>query len=184
VEYALPQHRKANASLDSDVKRICSVGKLADGLPEFTTTITNHETRKMSTLNITIRPEYFRLPSKGVDPYFGLSRSYYYELDSTGQVLLVRLRNRGSQRGVVLVNYDAMSAFIAKAANRTDGDATETPAGTKHPPTPAAGNAHRLVQRYPEDVELMRKLTPSLLHDLFRTVFDLEELVQTAAHTC
>lgn len=137
----------------------------------------------MSILSLTIRPEYFRLPSRGVDPHFGLSRSYYYELDSTGQVLLVRLRNRDSQRGVVLVSYDAMSAFIAKAATPgTAGSVEEESTVPKIPPTPAAGNAHRLVQRHPEDTELMRKLTPSLLHDLLRTISDLETMLQAASH--
>jgi hypothetical protein len=27
----------------------------------------------------TSRPEFFRLPKTGGDPYFGLGRSYYYE---------------------------------------------------------------------------------------------------------
>ena len=134
----------------------------------------------MSTLNITIRPEFFRLPSKGVDPHFGLSRSYYYELDSTGQVLLIRLRNRGSQRGVILISYNAMSAFIAKASTLTTAAGVEDSAVLKIPPTPTAGNAHRLVQLHPEDTELMRKLTPSLLYDLLRTISDLEEMVQAA----
>jgi hypothetical protein len=127
----------------------------------------------MTTLNLTIRPEFFRLPIRGVDPHFGLSRSYYYDLDKAGQVLLVRLRKRGSQKGVVLVNYEAMSAFLAKAA-------IHPPAAA---PTPAAGNVHRLVQRYPEDTELMRRLTPALLHDLLKTVSNLEQMVQAAAYS-
>lgn len=80
----------------------------------------------MDTLNLSIRPESFRLPTRGVDPFFGLSRAYYYELDTTGQVLLVRLRKRGSQQGVTLINYSAMSAFLAKAARQSgDGSVSE-----------------------------------------------------------
>lgn len=129
----------------------------------------------MSPLQITIRPEFFRLPSRGVDPYFGLSRSYYYELDKTGQVLLVRLRKRGSQRGVALVNFEAMSSFLARAVNRANGiDVPES--ATPIAKTSPSGNVHRLVQGFPEDVELMRKLTPALLHDVLRTITDLERM--------
>jgi hypothetical protein len=138
----------------------------------------------MTTLNLTIRPEFFRLPIRGVDPHFGLSRSYYYDLDKAGRVLLVRLRRRGSQKGVVLVNYEAMSAFLAKAGksvmNNNPSDAIPPPLVA---PTPAAGNVHRLVQRYPEDMELMRKLTPALLHNLLKTISDLEQMVQATAYS-
>lgn len=138
----------------------------------------------MTTLNLTIRPEFFRLPIKGVDPHFGLSRSYYYDLDKAGQVRLVRLRKRGSQKGVCLVNYEAMSAYLARAGKSAEHNNTVgviPPPGST--PTPAAGNVHLLVQRYPEDTELMRKLTPTLLHDLLKTISDLEQMVQAAAYS-
>jgi hypothetical protein len=57
-------------------------------------------------------PEFFRLPKSGVDPYFGLSRSYYYEGEKLGYWKLIRIRQRGKQRGVTLVPYDAVAAFI------------------------------------------------------------------------
>ena len=137
----------------------------------------------MTTLKLTIRPEYFRLPSKGVDPYFGLSRAFYYHLDTTGQVLLVRIRNRGSLRGVTLVSFDAMSSFLAKAANRSESTKAEELNSPTNAPTPVSGNAYRLVQRYPEETELMRKLAPSLLHDLLKTISDLEQMAQAASHS-
>jgi hypothetical protein len=58
------------------------------------------------------RPEFFRLPSHGGDPYFGLTRSFYYEAEKRGYWRLVRLRQRGKLRGVTLVSYDAVAAFI------------------------------------------------------------------------
>jgi hypothetical protein len=58
------------------------------------------------------RPEFFRLPKSGGDPYFGLGRSYYYEGEKDGNWKLVRLRKRGKLRGVTLVPYDAIAAFI------------------------------------------------------------------------
>ena len=58
------------------------------------------------------RPEFFRLPKSGGDPYFGLGRSYYYEGEKQGYWHLVRIRQRGKLRGVTLVPYDAVVAFI------------------------------------------------------------------------
>ena len=58
------------------------------------------------------RPEFFRLPKAGGDPYFGLGRSYYYEGEKNGNWKLVRLRQRGKLRGVTLVPYDAVATFI------------------------------------------------------------------------
>jgi len=58
------------------------------------------------------RPEFFRLPKAGGDPHFGLGRSYYYEGEKDGHWRLIRLRKRGKQRGVTLVPYDAVAAFI------------------------------------------------------------------------
>src|SRR5262249_37944228 len=58
------------------------------------------------------RPEFFRLPKSGGDPYFGLGRSYYYEGEQRGYWRLVRIRERGKIRGVTLVPYDAVAVFI------------------------------------------------------------------------
>ena len=57
-------------------------------------------------------PEFFRLPKFGGDPYFGLGRSYYYEGEKRGYWKLVRIRDRGKLRGVTLVPYDAVAAFV------------------------------------------------------------------------
>ena len=58
------------------------------------------------------RPEFFRLPKSGGDPYFGLGRSYYYEGEKQGYWKLARIRQRGKLRGVTLVPYDAVVTFI------------------------------------------------------------------------
>jgi hypothetical protein len=64
-------------------------------------------------------PEFFRLPKSGGDPYFGLGRSYYYEGEKQGFWRLIRIRQRGKLRGVTLVPYDAIAAFIRKHSNTT-----------------------------------------------------------------
>jgi hypothetical protein len=58
------------------------------------------------------RPETFRLPKSGGDPYFGFGRSFYYEGEQRGYWRLIRIRERGKLRGVTLVPYDAVSAFV------------------------------------------------------------------------
>ena len=59
-----------------------------------------------------LHPEFFRLPSKGGDPHFGLTRSFYYAGEQRGYWNLIRLRERGKLRGVTLVPHDAVAAFI------------------------------------------------------------------------
>ena len=60
------------------------------------------------------RPEFYRLPAKGGDPYFHLGRSFYYEGEKRGYWKLVRLRERGKLRGVTLIPYDQVAAFVRK----------------------------------------------------------------------
>jgi hypothetical protein len=62
------------------------------------------------------RPEFFRLPKSGGDPYFGLGRSYYYEGEKQGYWRLVRIRRPGRQRGITLVPHAEIAAFIRNQA--------------------------------------------------------------------
>jgi hypothetical protein len=64
------------------------------------------------------RPEFFRLPSVGGDRHFGLTRSFYYEGESRGYWKLARIRERGKLRGVTLVPYDAVAAFVREQMER------------------------------------------------------------------
>ena len=62
-----------------------------------------------------LRPEFFRLPSGGGgDRYFGFTRSFYYEGEKRDYWRLVRIRERGKMRGITLVPYDAVAAFVRK----------------------------------------------------------------------
>jgi hypothetical protein len=60
------------------------------------------------------RPETFRLPktNSGGDPYFHFTRSYYYEGEKNGWWKLVRLRQRGKERGITLVPFDEVARFV------------------------------------------------------------------------
>ena len=59
-------------------------------------------------------PFTFRLPAKGGDPHFGLTRAWYYQAEAEGQLQLVRLRMRGKSRGVTLVRYDDVKALMGQ----------------------------------------------------------------------
>jgi hypothetical protein len=62
----------------------------------------------------TSRPETFRLPSRGGDPYFGFTRSFYYQGEERGYWPLIRIRDRGKQRGITLVPFDLVAVFVRK----------------------------------------------------------------------
>ena len=47
----------------------------------------------------TVRPEFIRIPSKGRDPWTGLSRAQLYQLINLGEIRSVSLRRKGAARG-------------------------------------------------------------------------------------
>lgn len=61
-----------------------------------------------------VQPEFFPLPQRGQDPYFGIGRSSYYALEAGGLLTLIRLRKPGNQRGRVLVSYARMSELMQR----------------------------------------------------------------------
>ena len=49
-------------------------------------------------------PITFRLPRSGErDPYFGLSRSWFYAAEADGRIRMIRLREKGKSRGTTLI---------------------------------------------------------------------------------
>lgn len=62
------------------------------------------------------RIEFFRLPQPGKrDPHFGLSRAWYYKAATLGEIRMIAVRQRGALRGVRLVVYDSVAAYIRRA---------------------------------------------------------------------
>jgi len=57
------------------------------------------------------------------DPYFGFSRSFYYQGEKRGYWKLVHIRDDGKERGVTLVPFHQVEAFVReqmeKQAERT-----------------------------------------------------------------
>ena len=72
----------------------------------------------------TTKPEWLRLPAPGARcRYTGLSRSTLNELTIPGPanggtppVKSVVLRRRGALRGIRLINYDSLMAYLAELA--------------------------------------------------------------------
>jgi len=66
-------------------------------------------------------PETFRLPRQNErDPYWGLSRAWYYEAEKSGALKLIRLRKRGNIRGVTLVPFQAVAQMVRNAAQHSE----------------------------------------------------------------
>ena len=65
------------------------------------------------------RPEFFRLPKPAQgDPFFGFSRAFYYEGEKRGYWKLIRIRDEGKTRGITLIKFDDIAAFVREAAIR------------------------------------------------------------------
>jgi hypothetical protein len=76
---------------------------------------TSHNVVPQHETSLAGRPEFYRLPKgSGGDPFFGFSRTFYYEGEKRGYWKLARIRDRGKLRGVTLVPYDAIADFIRK----------------------------------------------------------------------
>ena len=71
------------------------------------------------------RVEFFRLPQPGKrDPFFGLSRAWYYKAAGLGQIKMIALRQRNALRGVRLVVYDSVVDYIQRSADELGADTT------------------------------------------------------------
>ena len=90
-------------------KEVCSRGRFS----AMHSTVLLNTTGLPQTSAALLRPEFFRLPSGGGgDRYFGFTRTFYYEGEKRGYWKLARIRERGKLRGVTLVPYDAIAAFV------------------------------------------------------------------------
>lgn len=68
-----------------------------------------HQTASLDTP----KPEWIRLPRAGArEPYSGLSRSHLCVLIAEGKVKSRSVRARNKTRGVRLINFDSLMAFI------------------------------------------------------------------------
>ena len=61
-----------------------------------------------------IRPEWLRVPN--AVRIFGISRTKLYELISQQKVKSVSLKERGQLRGIRLLSYDSLNAYLTNLA--------------------------------------------------------------------
>jgi hypothetical protein len=67
------------------------------------------------------RVEFFRLPPPGKrDPHFGLSRGWYYKAAALGEIKMVSVRQRGALRGVRLVVFESVLAYVRRSAEAVE----------------------------------------------------------------
>ena len=95
----MPQNTPSKQNLVSHIQRALTAGEFE--IPSASKPV--------------IPPETFRLPVRGCDPHFGCTRGFYYNLEKRGLIRLIRLRDRGKQRGITLVPYDDMKRLIEEA---------------------------------------------------------------------
>ena len=94
---------KRTASINTPQQQDCGTEKPALNAPK---------TIEASTV---VRPEFYSLPRAGGDPFFSLSRSWYYAAEKAGLLKLVRIRQRGRLRGVTRVAYDDVAKLFQDA---------------------------------------------------------------------
>ena|SRR5947207_376040 len=82
-----------------------------------------------------LEPITYRLPPPGAgDPFFHLSRSWYYNAEKLGWLKLIRICSEGRQRGVTLVDFQQVAAFVrskAAASKAQFDDAAREGAGVR-----------------------------------------------------
>jgi len=62
---------------------------------------------------VALRPVTFRLPRPlEQDPHFGFSRAFYYAAEKRGWLKLIRLRDVNKNRGITLIPYEPVAAFV------------------------------------------------------------------------
>jgi hypothetical protein len=61
-----------------------------------------------------IQAEWFRLPIRGGDPRFGITRPTYYKLIREGAIKSACIRKPGSLTGIRLVNTESVRRFVER----------------------------------------------------------------------
>lgn len=80
-------------------------------------------------------PDAATLKPSGGDPYYQLSRSWWYDLERRGLVRLTRVRLPGNRKPRVLLRRDDAAAAIAKLSQGQERDAriAKTPGANERP---------------------------------------------------
>lgn len=115
------------------------------------------------------RVEFFRLPPPGKrDPFFGLSRGWYYKAAAAGEIKMVAIRNRGAVRGVRLVAYDSVVDYVWRSMNAVKPASRHEP-----PPQPVAGHLVCSARLMLAHNQPLTRMNPMLSTELSRTALGL-----------
>ncbi len=88
-----------------------TIGEAIEGTGYATATIAAPAEAAISAAPV---PEFFRLPSRGQDKYFGLTRPFYYLLLKEGRIKSVCLRRKGAARGIRLIFSASVREYLLK----------------------------------------------------------------------
>ena len=81
-----------------------------------------------------VHPQYYRLPKPGrADCFFGLSRSFYYSAEARGWLKLVRIRAPGKTKGVTLIPFADVAAFVRSHVGSKQNSASARPSFRRNP---------------------------------------------------
>ena len=67
-------------------------------------------------INQALKPEWLRIPE--ATRVFGPCRSGLYEMIAAGLIKSTVLRKRGATRGIRLISYDSLAAYIENSAKQ------------------------------------------------------------------
>jgi len=78
-----------------------------------------------ATAETTVKPTTYRLPAPGaLDPHFNMSRAYYYVGEKRGYWKLIHVRAPGRRRGITLVPFAAVAAWVKSQASNAEIEST------------------------------------------------------------
>ena len=91
------------------------------------TTVPLSEAAASASQQVLFQPEWLRLPKPGaLCIHSGLSRTVLYQLCKADKIKSTVLRQRGASRGIRLISYDSLMAYLRSLPTDTTGGVSST----------------------------------------------------------
>jgi len=91
------------------------------------TTVPLSEAAASTSQQVFFQPEWLRLPKPGaLCIHSGLSRTVLYQLCKANKIQSNVLRQRGASRGIRLISYDSLMAYLRSLPTDTTGGVSTT----------------------------------------------------------
>ena len=91
------------------------------------TTVPLSEAAASASQVVLFQPEWLRLPKPGtLCIHSGLSRTVLYQLCKADKIKSTVLRQRGASRGIRLISYDSLMAYLGSLPADTNGGVSTT----------------------------------------------------------